>query len=203
MSTETDDAGITLVELIVYVAVSALLLGFLAVTFVNGIGAQAQATDRDNATGATNAVSSSILASIRNSTDFTVTGAGQTLIAKVARPGAAPVCRAWAVTTDGDVRYKESAAVFSTADVRTWSRLVDGRQGAAVGALAVRSGSNPDGTPRFARVDADGDGRADAFARSGATLSFAIAVTRGETTVSATNAVASLASNTATGSPCW
>lgn len=199
---DIDDEGFSLIELIVTLAITALILAGLSVMFVNGIRAQAQATDRDSATGASNTVAASILTSIRNSTEFTVSGNNQTLVAKVARPGQTPVCRAWTVTSSGDVYFKESTTVISSLDLSSWGRLVDGRKGAATGALKVRNGSNADGSAKFTRVDADGDGRTDAFSRSGQTLTFEIDVTRGSTTVAAANAVSATATSS-TGATCW
>lgn len=118
MSDRPDDDGITLVELIVYLFVSALILGSLAVMFVNGLRAQTQATDRDSATGDGSVVSNSLLTSVRNSSEFTVID-GRSLIAKVATGGTDWECRAWTLT--GDVlRYRTSQTALSVADTAEW-----------------------------------------------------------------------------------
>ena len=186
-----DDAGVTLVELIIYLAVSALFLGLLALMLVNGLRAQAQTTDRDTATGQSAVVSTSSLTSLRNATAFTVTSAGRAVVAKVALPGGGRECRAWVVTTGGDLRYRAEASTISLTDTSAWTVLVDGDPGGdgAHPSLAERDGDHPDGTPKFTPVDADGDGLTDAFSRNGQTLLIGLDITRGDSTVSLSNAV--------------
>lgn len=202
-----DDDGVTLIELIIYLAVSALFLGLLALMLVNGIRAQAQTTDRDTATGQSAVVSNSMLTSLRNATAFTITSAGRAVVAKVVKTNGARECRAWVVTTGGDVRYRAAASTISTADTSSWTVLVDGDAASGDGAhpsLARRDGSNPDGTPRFAPVDADGDGLTDAFSRIGQTLSIGLDITRGDATVKLSNAVTAQATLEATDTlACW
>lgn len=187
-----NDEGVTLVELIVYIFVSALFLGLLALMFVNGLRAQAQTTDRDAATGQATVVSNSIVSSLRNATAFTITSANRMVIAKVSAPGGGRECRAWAVTTGGDVRYRVAASAISTADTSAWTVLVDGDAASGDGAhpsLSRRDGNHANGTPRFTRVDADGDGLTDAFSRNGSTLSIGLDITRGDATVAVSNGV--------------
>lgn len=202
-----DDDGVTLVELIITIAVSALFLGLLALMFVNGLRAQAQTTDRDTATGQSVVVTHSLLTSLRNANAFTITSAGRALVAEVSTPAGGRECRAWVVTTGGDVRYRAAASVISTADTTGWTVLVDGDPVSGDGAhpsLSRRDGSNADGTPRFVPVDADGDGLTDAFARSGQTLSFGLDFVRGDATVTASNAVTAQASVEGTDTlTCW
>ena len=201
-----DDAGVTLVELIIYIAVSALFLGLLALMLVNGLRAQAQTTDRDTATGQSVVVSNSILTSLRNATTFTVTSAGRAVVAKVVLPGGGRECRAWVVTTGGDVRYRAAASTISLSDTSAWTVLVDGDPGGdgAHPSLSRRDGNNPDGTPKFTAVDADGDGLTDAFSRSGKTLSIGLDITRGDSTVALSNAVTAQATTEGTDTlACW
>lgn len=202
-----DDSGLSLVELIIYAAVSALFLGLLASLFIGGIQAQAQATDRDSATGRAGVVSDSILTSIRNSSAFTITGGNRALIAKVSLPGGAFECRAWVVTTGGDVRYRESASAISIASTTSWTRLVRGDTSTGSGAipsLSRRDGSNADGSPRFTRVDANGDGLTDAFSRTGQTLSIGLDISLGDTVVPLSNGVTAQAITDGTSTTaCW
>lgn len=187
-----DDDGVTLVELIIYLAVSALFLGLLALMFVNGLRAQAQTTDRDSATGQSVVVGNSIQTSLRNATAFTITSANRALIAKVSTPGGGRECRAWVVTTGGDVRYRVAASVISTSDTSTWTVLVDGDAASGDGAhpsLSRRDGNHPDGTPKFVPIDADGDGKTDAFSRSGQSLTIGLDIVRGDATVAVSNGV--------------
>ena len=205
--TDQDDDGVSLVELIITIAVSALFLGLLALMFVGGLRAQAQTTDRDTATGQSAIVTNSLLTSLRNASAFTITSAGRAVVAEVTRPDGGRECRAWAVTTGGDVRYRAAASVISTADTTTWSVLVDGDPASGDGArpsLSRRDGSHPDGTPRFVPVDADGDGLTDAFSRSGQTLTFGIDIVRGDATVAVSNAVTAQATVEGTDTlTCW
>lgn len=202
-----DDDGVTLVELIITIAVSALFLGLLALMFVNGLRAQAQTTDRDTATGQSVVVTNSLLTSLRNANAFTITSAGRAVVAEVSTPDGGRECRAWAVTTGGDVRYRAAASVISTADTSAWTVLIDGDPVTGDGAHAAltrRDGSNPDGSPRFVPVDADGDGLTDAFSRSGQTLSFGLEIVRGDATVAMSNAVTAQASVEGTDTlTCW
>ena len=205
--TDHDDDGVTLVELIVSIAVSALFLGLLALMFVNGLRAQAQTTDRDTATGQSVVVTHSLLTSLRNANAFTITSAGRAVVAEVSTADGGRECRAWVVTTGGDVRYRAAASVISTADTTSWTVLVEGDPATGDGAhasLTRHDGTNPDGTPRFAPVDADGDGLTDAFSRSGQTLTFGFDVVRGDSTVSVSNAVTAQASVEGTDTlTCW
>ncbi|MGN8551665.1 UNVERIFIED_CONTAM: type II secretion system GspH family protein [Microbacterium sp. SLM126] len=223
MSTWRNEDGLTMMELIVAMVVSGLFLGFLAVLFANGVQAQAQATERDLATGRAGVVSNSILTSVRYSSGFVVVSGNRALIAKVVDSTGAPICRAWLVLAPGDADYrrdvgdapyltgdliyKESASTILLSDRTGWSRLID--RGSAsgdgtTGAMRVRSGSHADGSPRFVNVDVDGDGRADAFGRSGSTLSVGLDVTLGDATVSITNGVTTQAKSSGTDTTtCW
>lgn len=222
MTRRRDDAGISLVELIVAVTVAALFLGLLASLFANGMKAQAQTTERDLATGRAGVISDSILASIRNSSGFVIVSENRALIAKTTTADGSTVCRAWLLLRDGDavfrrssgdpafragdIIYKQSTSAISLSDRLGWSALVErgADSGDGVrGALRQRSGSNPDGTPRLVAVDADGDGRTDAFSRSGNSLSIGVAVALGEATVTSTNGV-TLQATAGTGpTACW
>lgn len=203
----SDDDGVTLVELIITIAVSALFLGLLALMFVSGLRAHAQTTDRDTATGQSVVVTNSLLTSVRNATAFTITSAGRAVVAEVSTADGRRECRAWVVTTGGDVRYRAAASVISTADTTAWTVLVDGDPASGDGAhasLSRRDGSHPDGTPRFTPVDADGDGLTDAFSRDGQTLLVGIDIARGDATVSVSHAVTAQASVEGTDTlTCW
>lgn len=126
-----DDDGLTLVEILVYLFVSVVVLGSLAVMFVNGLRAQTQATDRDSATGSGNVVSNSLLTSIRNASGFTVVD-GSALIATVATGGEGWECRAWALT-DGELRYTTAPTELSATDTSGWSVMARGVTGTLAG----------------------------------------------------------------------
>lgn len=177
MSGHPDDDGITLVELLVYIVISGLVLGSLALMFASGLRAQTQATDRDSATGAGNVVSSSLLASIRNASEFTVIG-GRSLIAKVATGGTDWECRAWALS-DGELRYRSGDAALSTADTSEWGVIAGGVTGILAGGTA--------------------------FAAEGhRTLSIGMEIVSGETTIVFDNGVTAQAVSDGTDSTaCW
>lgn len=202
-----DDSGLSLVELLVYSAVSALFLGLLALMFVNGVQAQAQTSDRDTATGRAGVVSDSILSSIRNASAFTILGANRALVAKVSTAGGAFECRAWVLTTGGDLRYTASPSAISIASTTGWTILVDGDSATGSGATASlnrRDGSHADGSPRFTRIDADGDGLTDAFSRTGQTLSIGLQISLGDADVPVSNGVTAQAATDGTSTTaCW
>jgi prepilin-type N-terminal cleavage/methylation domain-containing protein len=222
MNVRRDDKGMSLVELMVAIAISGLFLGLLAALFANGVNAQAQATERDLATVRAGVVSDSILSSIRDSSGFVIVANNRALISKVVDSSGTTTCRAWLVLAAGDAEYREIATdpAYRTGDIIYkestsaialdnrigWSQLIErgagGGDGVA-GALRVRSGNNVDGSPRFVMVDADGNGSADAFSRSGSTLSVGLEVTLGESTVPVTNGVTMQAKSSGTDTTCW
>lgn len=172
-----DDEGLTLVELLVYISISTLFLGLLAMMFINGIKAQAEATDRDTATGSAGIVSSSIVGSVRNASSFTIVDSGRGLIARVATGANGWQCRAWHVK-DGEVRYRASSSALSAADTSTWGEL-------SRGATATLSGGA-------------------AFATSGARgLKIGITIATGESTLAVTNGVTAQAVASGAGTACW
>lgn len=190
-----DDAGITMVEVVIYMLISGLFLGLLAMLFANGVQAQAQATDRDLATGRANVITNSILSSVRGSTGFVLLDSNRALIAKVVTAGGTAECRAWLVVTgstaeyrnevgdpayrSGDIIYKTSTSTISLADRVGWTPLVE-------------------------RGGADGDGVRGSFTRDGSTLVVTFDVTLGESTVGITNGETLQAQNSGTdATTCW
>ncbi len=87
------DDGMTLVELIVYGAVSMLFLTVLASIFITSWQADATTRNRDTGTGAAHIITNSIQTSIRNASSFKVDGS--LLRARVATPDGGWECRAW------------------------------------------------------------------------------------------------------------
>lgn len=222
MNGNRDDKGMSLVELLIAMGISGLFLGLLAGLFASGVNAQAQATERDLATVRAGVVGDSILSSVRDSSGFVIVANNRALITKVVDSSGTTTCRAWLVlaagdaqyragATDpayrtGDIIYKESTSAIALDNRLGWAQLID--RGVAngdgvAGALRVRSGNNTDGTPRFVVVDADGDGLADAFSRSGSTLSVGLDVTLGDSTVPVTNGVTTQAKSSGTDTTCW
>ncbi|WP_158597320.1 hypothetical protein [Microbacterium telephonicum] len=114
----------TLVELIVVIAVSALFLGLLAGLFINGIQTQEQATARDRATGRANVVSSSIGTSVRNAVAVKVSGSGSRLDAKILTTAGGFECRAWVL--DGTALRYSSGTTARANTPSGWTALATG-----------------------------------------------------------------------------
>jgi prepilin-type N-terminal cleavage/methylation domain-containing protein len=142
-----DDAGLTLVELIISLSVGAVLLALVATIFATTMQATAATRDRDLATGRAQAISTSLTTSIRNAAAVsteTLPGGGALARARVATGTATWECRAWAVvdleTTDAagrragsdgrfELRSHAYAPLGSTASVpapaRSWGARAD------------------------------------------------------------------------------
>ncbi|RZI89211.1 MAG: hypothetical protein EOO67_12300 [Microbacterium sp.] len=121
-----DDAGVTLVELIVGLVVTAMFMGLLSLMFVNGWTSQQQSVARDAATGQANIVRSTFADALRNATSLRVSGGGTRVDAVVARvdssmSGWTWECRAW-VLYDKSVRYSAGSTARG-ADASTWPVL--------------------------------------------------------------------------------
>jgi type II secretory pathway pseudopilin PulG len=119
-----DDAGITLVELIVGLVVAGMFMGLLSLVFVNGLTSQQQSVARDAATGQANVVRSTLADSLRNATAVRVSGGGTRIDAVVARVGSSLSgwtweCRAW-VLLDKSIRYSAGSTARG-ADASSWT----------------------------------------------------------------------------------
>ncbi|MBN9185009.1 hypothetical protein [Microbacterium sp.] len=138
-----DDDGVTLVELIVYVVIAALVTGLMAGIFINGLRSQTAATDRDTATGRAGVVTNSLQTSLRNATAVNPgTGTGNTLIAVVTTGTSGWQCRAWSLTSTGNLVYKASSSSFSVASTAGWTVLASGVKGSFAGGKVFSSISN-------------------------------------------------------------
>lgn len=128
------DDGMTLVELILYSALSVLLLTVLASVFIMSWQADAATRRRDTATGAAHIITNSIQTSFRNASDFRLDGS--LLRARVATGASGWECQAWRLanpkTISGkewyELQYNRSAAAVDDASVG-WSNLLDGLSG--------------------------------------------------------------------------
>ncbi|MFI8594771.1 hypothetical protein ACIGCK_10145 [Microbacterium sp. NPDC078428] len=175
-SRPVDDAGATLVELIMYGMLSAAFLGILAVLFTTGLGAGAAATERDEATGKAQLIATSVQTSIRNASDFRVDG--NVLRARVATGASDWTCEAWALTPDGALVHRSSAsAIALPGSYAGWAELATGV-----------AGRGPGGAP---------------FTASGPSLTLALTVTSGEATVPVAGGAFSQAHQDGTASACW
>lgn len=136
-----DDAGMTLVELIMYILLSALFLGLLATLFATTLTAGQQTRNRDTATGTAQVVSESLQTSVRNAAIVRVDGAQ--LRAVVATGASQWECRAWALQS-GELRYRASTSAIPVGTATTgWTVLARGVVGTkAAGSPFVLSSSD-------------------------------------------------------------
>lgn len=143
------DDGVTLVEIIVYIAVATLFLTLLATVFFTSWQADAATRDRDAATDATHIITSSVQTSVRNASGFRVDGS--LLRARVSRGASDWECRAWRLanprTIDGqtwyELQYNHGNAAIDDSSTG-WKPLLDGLNADPNGSFLVRGGSTPD-----------------------------------------------------------
>lgn len=171
----SDDSGMTLVELILYMLISALFLGLLATLFATNLQAGEQTRNRDTATGTAQVVAESLQTSVRNAAAIRVDGS--TLRAQVAKDGSQWECRAWALDA-GQLRYTTSASAIPLGATTGWTALAKGV-----------TGTKADGSP-FLLSNTD-------------TVSIGYTVTVGDATVKITSAVTAQAKAEGTVPPCW
>lgn len=170
------DAGMTLVELIMYILISALFLGLLATLFATTLTAGQQTRNRDTATGTAQVVAESLQASIRNAALLRVDG--PQLRAQVATGANQWECRAWALQS-GELRYRASSAAIPVgASTSGWTVL-------AKGVVGTKTAGSP-----FLLSSTD-------------TISIGYRVTVGEAAVSITSAATAQAKPEGTVAACW
>ncbi|MCW5953321.1 MAG: hypothetical protein KIT69_13790 [Propionibacteriaceae bacterium] len=109
------DAGMSLIELVVYIGISALFLTILSSTFISSWQADAATRDRDVATGAAHTITNSIQTSIRNSRWFGVTGS-TLLRARVATGEGTSECRTWELK-DGRLLHTAGGSTTDLANI--------------------------------------------------------------------------------------
>ncbi|WP_210479831.1 PilW family protein [Naasia sp. SYSU D00948] len=132
-----DDRGLTLIELIVTVALLALVLAGVSGVFIAGIGAQRDVSSTTSASAQAQVVTRSIVQGIRNSSWFTAesaTAAGQLVRARVAAVDATGTatwrCVAWFWSAGDSALYTDSStagpvAAPAAADPAGWTLLAD------------------------------------------------------------------------------
>lgn len=179
---EADDAGLSLVELIIYLAVTALVMTVLVGLFASGLRSQSVTRQRDMVTGAANLVSTSLTTSLRNASYFEVTG--DVLRARVATTGTGWACRYWWLTPGKEITMADSATkVSDPAGEATWTTL-----------------AGPGGPGQDATVEVEGSlAGGAAFERvtpSSAALTYDLTVSSGDVRVRIDGAVAPQAAGT-------
>lgn len=126
------DAGMSLVEVIVYLAVAVLVTLGLSTMFASGVSASTSTKNRDTATGQAQLITTALQIGIRNSSAFTVTD--NLLRARVATGEADWRCDAWAVTPAGRFVYRTSnSAIAAPSDYSDWAVLADQVRGTLTG----------------------------------------------------------------------
>lgn len=109
----TAQSGMTLVELIVMAAISAVVLAVVASLFATELRANSVTTDRDTATAKVQTISMTLQTSIRNAREGSVSSDGRALTALVST-GSGWACRQWALS-GGNLTYRASR--YSTVTV--------------------------------------------------------------------------------------
>ena len=126
----------SLVEVIIYAALSALLLSVLGGVFYTGFQTQAAAGSRDVATNAAQVTSSSLQTGVRRASTITVSD--KLLKARVATGATGWQCVSWVVTADNKLKYKTAAVAITDTDYAnvSWKVLASGVTGGLVGGAA-------------------------------------------------------------------
>lgn len=112
----TDDAGMSLVELVVAIVVGGLFAALLSLMFVNGWTLQERSYSRDTATGQATVVKTTMADALRNAASVRVSGSNTRVDALVAVPSSSYTgtwtweCRAW-VFTDKSIRYSAGSTI--------------------------------------------------------------------------------------------
>jgi hypothetical protein len=133
-----DQAGISLVEVIMYSALTALVLSVLGGLFYAGFQTQAITSQRDAATGAAQVLANSLQTSVHNASAVSVSA--KVVQARVAVGNSGWQCVVWAITADGKLVYKTSSVAITSTDYSTWTVLASGASGRLSGGAAF-SGS--------------------------------------------------------------
>ncbi len=134
-----DETGMSMVEVIIYSALSTLVLSVLGSLFYVGFQTQAAAGSRDAATGAAAVATNSLQTGIRNASSISV--ADTVLKARVATGASEWQCAAWALTADNRLVYKLAPAAITSTDYSTWTVLAAGVSGRLAGGVAFSGGS--------------------------------------------------------------
>jgi len=170
-----NEDGVGVVELIVYIALAAMISGTVVAVFITGLQSESATRQRDAATASAQLISNSVQKSIRNSSGFDVSGS--LLRAKVAvGSGTGWVCEAWRLTSAGGALEHKTSSSLITAGESGWATLATGVSGTVV----------PD----------------QPFERDGSRLQFRLQVTTGVATAQVGAAVTAQAFGEG-GTQCW
>ncbi|MEE9964942.1 MAG: hypothetical protein K4304_07580 [Propionicimonas sp.] len=175
-ATITDpEAGISLVEVIMYSTLTVLVLTVVGSLFFVGFQTQAVTGDRDAATGAAQVVANSLQSSISNASVVQVTST--TAVARVATGDTGWRCEAWALTSDHTIVYRSSDTAITDTDFTAWTVLATGVSGGLAGGAA--------------------------FSGDSTRLTYSLKFTTGTVTVPIAGAAAASAFGTGSPESCW
>lgn len=118
------ELGMSLVELIVAMAVSAMMLGLIAMIFGQGLTAQLQQTSRNSAAAQLNAVSAYLNESMRDAVAARISDSGSRLdMTVINEAGTAYECRAWKIS--GTTLYYKASNLAPTFSSSSWAKLAE------------------------------------------------------------------------------
>jgi type II secretory pathway pseudopilin PulG len=153
----TSEAGLTMVELLVYMILSVVVLGIGGNVLISSLQAQRDMSNLADSTSLSQLVTSSVRSGIRNSSAFEVatpTALGQLVRSRSVTTTSAGVstwaCRAWYLTASGTFYQKTSttgtiAAPTVIGDLSTWQMVTSG--------LSVPTGTSQAFTGSAGQVD--------------------------------------------------
>lgn len=118
----SDDSGLTLVEIIIYSALSAVIAVIVTFMFINTLKGQENVTSVTTATTRGQVIAQSIDRAVRNALDVEVSGDGRTL--KVLTTLDEP-CQAWRVTDVGTIEVSYGAGFASWGVLATQAVLAE------------------------------------------------------------------------------
>lgn len=168
-------AGISLVEVIMYSTLTVLVLTVVASLFYVGFQTQAVAGDRDAATAQAQVVANTLQSNIGNASAISVTGS--TVQARVATGTSGWQCVAWALTADQKLVYRTSDSPITDTDYTTWTVLATGVSG--------------------------GLGGGDAFSGDAAQLDYSLRFASGTVTVPIAGSATATAFGAGSPESCW
>lgn len=130
-----DEAGVSLVELIIVVVVMGIIGSVITMIFVNGLISQQATTARDLATGRATVITETLADSVRNAVTVRVQPDGSRIDAVVILPNKSFECRAWAINGNGELVYSAGAS-GRTSPPNTWGALAEKVSGSLSGTPA-------------------------------------------------------------------
>lgn len=114
------DAGVTLIELIMYMIISALIASVIVMMLVNTLRTQSNVTSETTATTRGALVASTLERSMRNALAFSVSADGSTLLVRTSLDNSL-VCQGFALSTSSGAKFTQtSTALPASSTWPTW-----------------------------------------------------------------------------------